>query len=212
MYFVVALVNAILTFKIREIEKKFRDKEEKENIKAALVEFFHGKVTLTDQGLREVEVPVNLDNNLQNQIFADGTLGDLRNHIKTLTQNSLEFAGDFPGVSNLRDLGNITVYGTKFVQHSGPASLSLYHITSADNNIVRAIEHARPIVAVSTTGPSAFIDERGSITFKSNKFEQSASTKLVGLSNSTTLADTLPWEWIVMVLSFLPLAIRQRTR
>ena len=36
------------------------DKEEKENIKAALVEFFRGKVTLTDQGLREVEVPVNL--------------------------------------------------------------------------------------------------------------------------------------------------------
>ena len=36
------------------------DKEEKENTKAALVEFFNGKVTLTDQGLREVEVPVNL--------------------------------------------------------------------------------------------------------------------------------------------------------
>ena len=36
------------------------DKEEKENIKAALVEFFNGKITLTDQGLREVEVPVNL--------------------------------------------------------------------------------------------------------------------------------------------------------
>ena len=36
------------------------DKEEKENIKAALVEFFNGKVTLMDQGLREVEVAVNL--------------------------------------------------------------------------------------------------------------------------------------------------------
>ena len=36
------------------------DKEEKENIKAELVEFFNGKVTLIDQGLREVEVPVNL--------------------------------------------------------------------------------------------------------------------------------------------------------
>ena len=36
------------------------DKEEKETIKASLVEFFNGKVTLTDQGLREVEVPVNL--------------------------------------------------------------------------------------------------------------------------------------------------------
>lgn len=31
MYFVVALVNATLTFKIRETEKKVRDKEEKEN-------------------------------------------------------------------------------------------------------------------------------------------------------------------------------------
>ena len=36
------------------------DKEEKEDIKAALVEFFNGKITLTDQGLREIEVPVNL--------------------------------------------------------------------------------------------------------------------------------------------------------
>lgn len=36
------------------------DREEKENIKATLVEFFNGKITLTDQGLREVEVPVNL--------------------------------------------------------------------------------------------------------------------------------------------------------
>ena len=36
------------------------DKEAKENIKSALVEFFNGKATLTDQGLREVEVPVNL--------------------------------------------------------------------------------------------------------------------------------------------------------
>ena len=36
------------------------DKEEKDNIKASLVEFFNGKVTLTYQGLREVEVPVNL--------------------------------------------------------------------------------------------------------------------------------------------------------
>ena len=36
------------------------DKEDKETIKASLIEFFNGKVTLIDQGLREVEVPVNL--------------------------------------------------------------------------------------------------------------------------------------------------------
>lgn len=38
----------------------FVDKEHKETIKASLIEFFNGKVTLIDKGLREVEVPVNL--------------------------------------------------------------------------------------------------------------------------------------------------------
>ena len=38
----------------------FMDKEKKNGIKADLIEFFNGKVTLTDKGLREVEEPVNL--------------------------------------------------------------------------------------------------------------------------------------------------------
>ena len=38
----------------------FVDKEVKEDTKSALIEFFNGKVILTDQGLRGVEVPVNL--------------------------------------------------------------------------------------------------------------------------------------------------------
>ena len=38
----------------------FVDKERKDDIKADLIEFFNGKVTLTDKGLREVEVTVNL--------------------------------------------------------------------------------------------------------------------------------------------------------
>ena len=61
--------NFLKEHDIMELETNFTDqvdtmiyvdKEEKENIKAALVEFFNGKVTLTDQGLREVEVSVNL--------------------------------------------------------------------------------------------------------------------------------------------------------
>ena len=61
--------NFLREHKLTEIETNFTDqidtiiyvdKEEKENIKSALVEFFNGKVTLTDQGLREVEVPINL--------------------------------------------------------------------------------------------------------------------------------------------------------
>lgn len=39
----------------------FVDKENKENTKSSLIEFYNGKVTLIDQGSREVEVPVQIN-------------------------------------------------------------------------------------------------------------------------------------------------------
>ena len=115
------------------------------------------------------EIPVNLQNNPLNDNVATFTLGEVRDHVNSIIDNiynpeqgnnasdidnlpinktlgdvgGITFIGTYPGTSNLRDLGNITRYGTKFVQHSGPLSLSMYHITSEANNIVRAIETAR---------------------------------------------------------------------
>lgn len=107
------------------------------------------------------EIPVNLKNNPLNSDISNFTLGEVIDHVDSIIDNvymeesetieeveydldsDITFIGVFPGASNLRDLGNVTPYGTKFVQHSGPASLSLYHITSSTNNIVRAIEQAR---------------------------------------------------------------------
>jgi len=90
------------------------------------------------------EVPINLQNNPLNNAMGDFTLGEVSDHVNSIVDN-LEtiFVGSFPGTSNLRDLGNTAAYGTRFVQHSGPMSLSMYHITSESNNIVRAIEQSR---------------------------------------------------------------------
>jgi len=90
------------------------------------------------------EIPINLQNNPLNNTMGDFTLGEVSDHVNSIVDN-LEtlFVGAFPGTSNLRDLGNTAAYGTKFVQHSGPMSLSMYHITSESNNIVRAIEQSR---------------------------------------------------------------------
>ena len=61
--------NFLKEHNLMELETNFTDqvdtiifvnKEDKEDTKAALIEFFNGTVILTDQGLREVEVPVNL--------------------------------------------------------------------------------------------------------------------------------------------------------
>ena len=89
------------------------------------------------------EIPINLQNNPLNNSIVDFTLGEVIDHVGSIVENLNNFQGVFPGANNLRDLGNITSYGTKFVQHSGPASLSLYHVTSDTNNVVRAIESSR---------------------------------------------------------------------
>ena len=61
--------NFLKEYNLMELETNFTDqvdtmifidKEKKNGIKADLIEFFNGKVTLTDKGLREVEIPVNL--------------------------------------------------------------------------------------------------------------------------------------------------------
>ena len=89
------------------------------------------------------EIPINLQNNPLNGLLVDFTLGEVIDHVNSIVENAPGFIGSHPGANNTRDLGNITCYGTKFVQHSGPLSLAMYHITSDTNNVIRAIERAR---------------------------------------------------------------------
>jgi hypothetical protein len=100
------------------------------------------------------EIPLNLQNNPLNDTIGNFTLGEVIDHVNSIIDNiynppsvndinGATYIGSFPGTSNLRDLGNITQYGTKFVQHSGPVSLSTYHITSETNNVVKAVQQAQ---------------------------------------------------------------------
>ena len=82
------------------------------------------------------EIPVNLQNNPLNDNIGYFTLGEVTDHVGSIIDN---ISTD----TNIRDLGNVTPYGTKFVQHSGPASLSVYHITSENNNIINAIQSSK---------------------------------------------------------------------
>jgi len=90
------------------------------------------------------EIPINLQNNPLNTDMGFFTLGEVADHLNSIVENiQSQFVGTVNGTNNLRNLGNVTAYGTKFVQHSGPASLAVYHITSEKNNIVRALEKSR---------------------------------------------------------------------
>jgi len=90
------------------------------------------------------EIPIGLQNNPLNADIQDFTLGEISSHVNSIVDNIQDlFIGEFPGISNIRDLGNLTEYGTRFVQHSGPLSLAVYHLTSENNNIIRAIESSQ---------------------------------------------------------------------
>jgi hypothetical protein len=109
------------------------------------------------------EIPINLQNNPLNDAIENFTLGEVIDHFSSIVsniplkvlssvaenadphvpENTVSNQNFDPDYVNVRDLGNITQYGTKFVQHSAPASLNLYHITSQANNAIKSIEQSR---------------------------------------------------------------------
>jgi len=88
------------------------------------------------------EFPLNMQNNPSNENPDKITLGQLTNHVESITTFHPDLIGTFPGRSNLRDLPKQSAYGTRYVKHSGPLNIGLYHITDKATNIVKAIDFA----------------------------------------------------------------------
>jgi hypothetical protein len=89
------------------------------------------------------EIPLSLQNNPLNVNITQFTLGEVIDHVDSIVENLITFSGTYPGHSNLKDLGSIVEYGTRFVQHSGPMNLSLYHLGSTNANLLKGLDQAR---------------------------------------------------------------------
>ena len=100
------------------------------------------KATKTDNGY--YELAYNLERNPMNENIGDFTIGEVTDHVSTIIENTFDYDGNkFPGVSNLRDIGNLSQFGTRFVKHTGPIALASYHLTDKNANIVKALKYAR---------------------------------------------------------------------
>ena len=97
--------------------------------------------TKTDQG--KYQIASNLERNPLNSNVKEFTLGEINDHVGTIVEEIDNFNGVFPGVSNLRDLGNVSKYGKRIIKHSAPFNLSSYHIVNRDANIIKALKFAR---------------------------------------------------------------------
>jgi hypothetical protein len=89
------------------------------------------------------EVPTNFESNPINLGIEQCTLGEIINHVKTIADSRSDFRGTLPGTGNLRDLSNLSAYGKKIVQHSGPLTPVIYHFTDREHNVVKALRYAK---------------------------------------------------------------------
>ena len=88
------------------------------------------------------EFPLNLQNNPNNEDPTQITLGEITDHVETIFNAAPAVEGTFPGISNIRDLGTVSAYGSRFVKHSGPINIAMYHLTNKDTNIIKSLDYA----------------------------------------------------------------------
>jgi hypothetical protein len=88
------------------------------------------------------QVPSNLDNNSLNGNFTSLTLGQIRNHLITLSQNSQSVVGTVPGNNNLRDI-NIKANGGSILKHASPVVYSSLFLVDGTMNFVDGLRHAQ---------------------------------------------------------------------
>jgi len=96
----------------------------------------------TPSEIGHYEVPVNLDMNSLNADFTSLTLGQMRNHLVTLSSNSSNIIGSVPGNSNLRDL-QIKDQSGSILQHSAPVVYSSLFLLEKQLNFVSSITYAQ---------------------------------------------------------------------
>ena len=89
------------------------------------------------------EFPYNLERNPLNDDVSQFTLGEVIDHVDSMLEDIPRYSGAYLGSSNLRDLGDLDRYGKRFVKHSGPINLPLYHVTNKSYNIIKALKYSK---------------------------------------------------------------------
>lgn len=88
------------------------------------------------------QIPVNLEFNSKNELLSTLQLGQLRNHLSAIGQNTNGINGSVPGVSNIRDL-NIKANGGNILQQSAPTIYASLFLISEQANFINGLDYAR---------------------------------------------------------------------
>jgi len=140
------------------------------------------------------QVPDNLNYNSKNEILTSITLGSLRNHVQTLTQNTTKFYGAFPGNSNLRDI-SIVAQGGSILQQSAPVIYSGLFLNNPQYDFVNSVLTAQQEY---TRFKNKFISLAGMTQF-GNTLDYPAIVDSVIQQINQIKNDTFPWFYSDMI-------------
>jgi len=85
------------------------------------------------------ELPLSLTNNPLNGPISKMTLTDIQEHVASMVEKSSEFYGDFPGVGNLRDISNISKYGTRLISNGTPILFPQIFLGKKEHSVIDAL-------------------------------------------------------------------------
>lgn len=88
------------------------------------------------------QVPSNLELNARNTDIESVTLGQMRNHLVAMSQNSTTLTGDPLGISNLRDV-EIKQQGGSILQNSAPVPHASLFLLDDKTNFINALRLAQ---------------------------------------------------------------------
>lgn len=88
------------------------------------------------------EIPINLSNNPLNGPISNFTFTEISDHVKTIVDNNSKFSGIYPGIGNLRDLPDLSSYGTRLVSHKNPIGFAQYFLGSKQNGLIDSVRTA----------------------------------------------------------------------
>jgi hypothetical protein len=140
------------------------------------------------------QVPQNLDLNAQNIDIDTLTLGQIRNHLIALSQNSTILVGDVLAQSNLRDI-DIKQQGGTILQHSAPTPYASLFLIDEKANFVNGLRFAQQEY---TRFKNKFLELSTSLN-GINADDPVASVDLIITRITQVKNKTFPWYYSDMV-------------
>ena len=88
------------------------------------------------------QIPLGLEKNPLNQTVQAFTLGQAIDHLTSALEVDSEFAGVYPGNSNLRDIDGYQSRAMRFLKHSGIAPLAITFLCDKNTNIIKSVQYS----------------------------------------------------------------------